>query len=316
MSFSHDRQQIAVGHAFGARIYDIRTGELLSQIRLQGQHVRSARFTPDDSSLLTAGDKLNDRLIDLATGETWDPFRTTQRSLEPGSFTGRAVDRDHGLGRRAENLGLLGLAEPSSNAASGFGGFGRRPSGRLSRRRQNRYCCGCPARAKRAEQRRSRDLERRVSLAQTSAPELRLATPDTSSTASHWRRPAMRLRTANADPRRDSRESESLTPRPEPCDLKRQATDFGSIICCLVPTGRFSSHRSNMAVIHSFGFNFVMAGAVRCFARFPSSPTRLPLQCLRMNISSRVRQQIAIRASTCIGLPTSNGLPRSTDLAG
>jgi WD40 repeat protein/serine/threonine protein kinase len=77
VGFSHDRQKLAVGSSFGASIYHIRTGELLSQIPIEGQKVRCVQFTGDDSSLVTAGDLSADRLVDLTTGEIWDPFVTS-----------------------------------------------------------------------------------------------------------------------------------------------------------------------------------------------------------------------------------------------
>jgi eukaryotic-like serine/threonine-protein kinase len=70
--FSRDRQLIAVGHFNGARVYRIRTGELLTQIHLKSPHVRCVLFTPDDSALLAIGD--SSALVDLTTGESWDPF--------------------------------------------------------------------------------------------------------------------------------------------------------------------------------------------------------------------------------------------------
>jgi serine/threonine protein kinase/WD40 repeat protein len=72
VSFSHDGQLLAVGHFYGARVYRIRTKELLTQIRVTGWHVRSVLFTPDDLALLTAGD--TPALVDLTTGESSDPF--------------------------------------------------------------------------------------------------------------------------------------------------------------------------------------------------------------------------------------------------
>ncbi len=78
VGFSHDRQQLAVGSSFAARVYRIRTGELLSQIPIEGQKVRCVRFSEDDSSLLTAGDRSTACLVDLTTGEIWDPFGTSE----------------------------------------------------------------------------------------------------------------------------------------------------------------------------------------------------------------------------------------------
>jgi eukaryotic-like serine/threonine-protein kinase len=77
VGFSHDLQQLAVGASFGASVYRIRTGELLAQIPIKGQKVRCVQFTGDDSALLTAGDPSADRLVDLTTGEIWDPFGTS-----------------------------------------------------------------------------------------------------------------------------------------------------------------------------------------------------------------------------------------------
>ncbi|HEV8067200.1 MAG TPA: protein kinase [Planctomycetaceae bacterium] len=80
VSFSHDGPFLAVGHTNGARIYRIDNSETLSQMHLddhfQSHFVRAVGFTKDDSSLLTAGDKFASKLVDLTTGETWDPFGT------------------------------------------------------------------------------------------------------------------------------------------------------------------------------------------------------------------------------------------------
>jgi eukaryotic-like serine/threonine-protein kinase len=76
VGFSHDGQFLAVGHMNGARIFSVRTGEFVSQIHFPGQYVRSVQFSADDSSLLTVGDQSTASLVDLTTGETWDPFGT------------------------------------------------------------------------------------------------------------------------------------------------------------------------------------------------------------------------------------------------
>jgi len=77
VGFSHDRQLLAVGASFGARIYRIRSSELLAQIPIEGQKVRCVQFSEDDSSLLTAGDPSTACLADLTTGEIWNPFATS-----------------------------------------------------------------------------------------------------------------------------------------------------------------------------------------------------------------------------------------------
>jgi eukaryotic-like serine/threonine-protein kinase len=72
ISFSHDGHLLAVSHFSGARVYRIRTRELLAQVHLAGFHIRCVLFSPDDSGLLIAGD--SPAFVDLTTGEMWDPF--------------------------------------------------------------------------------------------------------------------------------------------------------------------------------------------------------------------------------------------------
>jgi eukaryotic-like serine/threonine-protein kinase len=76
VAFSHDGELLAAGNRGEALIFRIATGELLTHVLLPGPHIRSLRFTLDDSSLIAAGDERTASLIDLTTGEFWNPFGT------------------------------------------------------------------------------------------------------------------------------------------------------------------------------------------------------------------------------------------------
>lgn len=72
VSFSHDGQLLAVAHGFGVGVYRTRSKQLLKETHLAGWHVRSVRFTPDDSALVTVGD--TPAIISLKTNDLSDPF--------------------------------------------------------------------------------------------------------------------------------------------------------------------------------------------------------------------------------------------------
>jgi WD40 repeat protein/tRNA A-37 threonylcarbamoyl transferase component Bud32 len=99
VGFSHDGRLLAVGHMNGARIFSARTGEYLSQVHYEGKYVRTVRFMPDDLTLLTAGDSSS--LVDLITGETWDPFGV------PGGLWCAALSPDGKLVATTDASGTL-----------------------------------------------------------------------------------------------------------------------------------------------------------------------------------------------------------------
>jgi len=113
IGFSHDGQRLSVGGSYEARIFRIGTRELLAKIPIPGQKVRCVQFTSDDSSLLTAGDKSAACLVDLTTGEVWDPFDSAADVLWCAAFS-----RD---GRRAATTDARGkLVLWDCSARAGF----------------------------------------------------------------------------------------------------------------------------------------------------------------------------------------------------
>jgi eukaryotic-like serine/threonine-protein kinase len=75
VAFSHDGQFLAVGDSYEALVYQVATGQLLTRTSLRGRDVRSLHFTADDSKLIAVGDEASTNLVDLTTGEMWNPFR-------------------------------------------------------------------------------------------------------------------------------------------------------------------------------------------------------------------------------------------------
>jgi eukaryotic-like serine/threonine-protein kinase len=128
ISFSRDRQLIAVGYFNGARVYRIRTGELLTQIHLKSPHVRSVLFTPDDSALLAIGE--SSELVDLTTGQSWDPFGVPSAlwfgRISPNGKLVATGDTDGNLtlwdcsARRNFRLARLPVPPSSPNASLAF----------------------------------------------------------------------------------------------------------------------------------------------------------------------------------------------------
>jgi WD40 repeat protein/serine/threonine protein kinase len=79
VTFSHDGRKVAVGGDSDTRIYAVPTGQLLSRFFVKEDHLRSLRFTSNDSALVMMADE-SARLLDLTTGESWSPFGALLKS--------------------------------------------------------------------------------------------------------------------------------------------------------------------------------------------------------------------------------------------
>ena len=117
VGFSHDKRRLAVGSSFGVHVFRISTGEIVGQFPLPSQKVRCVHFTEDDSAVLSTGDKAATSLIDLTTGESWDPFGTSEvlwclaaspdeKQLATTDGTGTLVIWDAAIRRNARRVNV------------------------------------------------------------------------------------------------------------------------------------------------------------------------------------------------------------------
>jgi eukaryotic-like serine/threonine-protein kinase len=77
IAFSHDGQILAASDLFIVGMLRVPSGEPMTGFGIRGKQIRSLQFTGDDSSLITGGDEFASNLVDLATGESWNPFSTS-----------------------------------------------------------------------------------------------------------------------------------------------------------------------------------------------------------------------------------------------
>ena len=73
LAFSHDSRRIAACLLNEIVIYNISTGQQLAHFSYHNKHLRSLRFMPDDSALILAGEQPEMSLLDMTTGQSWNP---------------------------------------------------------------------------------------------------------------------------------------------------------------------------------------------------------------------------------------------------
>jgi WD40 repeat protein/serine/threonine protein kinase len=80
IAFSHDSRRLAASWANEILIYNISTGQRLVHFSYHNKHLRSLRFSPDDSALILAGEEPEMSLLDVTTGQSWNPFDAVGKS--------------------------------------------------------------------------------------------------------------------------------------------------------------------------------------------------------------------------------------------